>query len=107
MKYTWRYTGFVALILRVIRCSGLHGVMHETLLPAGQQCILMVMLLSAVGLLLMTGMQRQSDRALYVTHDERRYWQTLTLTESSLQWGIGQVCLMGSRSGEQYLKSVT
>ncbi|MBG6247153.1 MULTISPECIES: YgdB family protein [Symbiopectobacterium] len=73
----------------------------------GNSALLMVMLLSAVGLLLMTVMQRQLDSALYVTHDERRYWQTLVLAESSLQWGIGQVWLMGSRSGEQCLNSVT
>ncbi|MFT8211891.1 MAG: YgdB family protein [Symbiopectobacterium sp.] len=69
----------------------------------GNGALVMVMLLAAVGLLLMTGMQRQLDSALYLTHDERRYWQTLVLAESSLQWGIGQVWLMGNRSDEQCL----
>lgn len=69
----------------------------------GNGALLMVMLLAVAGLLLMTGMQRQLDSALSLTHDERRYWQTLVLAESSLQWGIGQVWPMGNRSDEQCL----
>lgn len=69
----------------------------------GNGALLMVMLLAAAGLLLMTGMQRQLDSALSLTHDERRYWQTLVLAESSLQWGIGQVWLMSNRTDEQCL----
>ncbi len=72
----------------------------------GTGALLMVMLLAAAGLLLMTGMQRQLDSALSLTHDERRYWQTLVLAESSLQWGIGQVWLMGNRTDEQCLNYV-
>ncbi|QZN95326.1 YgdB family protein [Symbiopectobacterium purcellii] len=69
----------------------------------GNGALLMVMLLAASGLLLMTGMQRQLDSALSLTHDERRYWQTRVLAESSLQWGLGQEWLMGNRSDEQCL----
>ncbi|MGL9751650.1 MAG: YgdB family protein [Symbiopectobacterium sp.] len=63
----------------------------------------LLLLLAAAELLLMTRMQRQLDSTLSFTHDERRYWQTLVLAESSLQWGIGQVWLMGNRSDEQCL----
>lgn len=70
----------------------------------GNGALVMVMLLAAVGLLLMTGIQRQLDSALHLTHDERRYWQTRVLAESSLQWGIGQVWPMGNRSDEQCLR---
>lgn len=69
----------------------------------GNGALLMVMLLAVAGLLLMTGMQRQLDSAFSLTHDERCYWQTLVLAESSLHWSIGQVWLMDNRSDEQCL----
>lgn len=73
----------------------------------GNGALVMVMLLAVVGLLLMTGMQRQLDSALHLTHDERRHWQTLVLAESSLQWGLGQVWLMDNSTGEQCLRYVS
>ncbi|SLM64166.1 MULTISPECIES: YgdB family protein [Dickeya] len=47
-----------------------------------------VMLVMVVGLLLLSGLQRQLDSQLKLGIDEQRFWQAFNLAMSSLNWGM-------------------
>ncbi|MFP9228203.1 hypothetical protein A0E43_06515 [Pectobacterium cacticida] len=50
----------------------------------------MVLLIAIIGLLLMSGLQRQLDTAILVGNDERHYLRAFNQALSSLNWGRGQ-----------------
>lgn len=49
----------------------------------------MVLLMGVIGLLLMSGLQRQLDTAIQVGNDERHYLRAFNQALSSLNWGRG------------------
>lgn len=53
---------------------------------SGSGTLAMVMLISIVGLLLMSGLQRQLDAAMRMANDERRYLRAFNQALSSLNW---------------------
>ncbi|MEQ9745622.1 YgdB family protein [Pectobacterium actinidiae] len=89
----------------------------------GSGTLAMVMLIAIIGLLLMSGLQRQLDTAIQVGNDERHYLRAFNQALSSLNWGRGQhwntltenwqcqqlsaeplvVCLRAASDGEQGL----
>ncbi|KHN51248.1 hypothetical protein OI69_11705 [Pectobacterium fontis] len=50
----------------------------------------MVLLIAMIGLLLMSGLQRQLDTTIQVGNDERHYLRAFNQALSSLNWGRGQ-----------------
>ncbi|WP_244880018.1 YgdB family protein [Pectobacterium betavasculorum] len=50
----------------------------------------MVLLIAIIGLLLMSGLQRQLDAAIQMGNDERHYLRAFNQALSSLNWGRGQ-----------------
>ncbi|WP_233978328.1 YgdB family protein [Pectobacterium versatile] len=89
----------------------------------GSGTLAMVLLIAIIGLLLMSGLQRQLDTAIQVGNDERHYLRAFNQALSSLNWGRGQrwdtltgswqcqqlsaeqlvVCLRAASDGEQGL----
>ncbi|MFJ5330681.1 YgdB family protein [Pectobacterium versatile] len=89
----------------------------------GSGTLAMVLLIAIIGLLLMSGLQRQLDTAIQVGSDERHYLRAFNQALSSLNWGRGQrwatlteswqcqqlsaeqlvVCLRAASDGEQGL----
>ncbi|MEI7184815.1 YgdB family protein [Pectobacterium carotovorum] len=89
----------------------------------GSGTLAMVLLIAIIGLLLMSGLQRQLDAAIQVGNDERHYLRAFNQALSSLNWGRGQrwatlteswqcqqlsaeqlvVCLRAASDGEQGL----
>ncbi|MCL2892990.1 YgdB family protein [Brenneria tiliae] len=55
---------------------------------SGGSTLTMVMLLSIVGLLLLSGLQRQLDAAIQTGSDERHYLRAFNQALSSLNWGM-------------------
>ncbi|BES83787.1 membrane protein [Pectobacterium araliae] len=55
----------------------------------GSGTLAMVMLIAIIGLLLMSGLQRQLDTAIQVGNDERHYLHAFNQALSSLNWGKG------------------
>ncbi|UUE44136.1 YgdB family protein [Pectobacterium aroidearum] len=58
-------------------------------LQKGSGTLAMVLLIAAIGLLLMSGLQRQLESAIQVGNDERHYLRAFNQALSSLNWGIG------------------
>ncbi|WP_409160654.1 YgdB family protein [Pectobacterium sp. B2J-2] len=58
-------------------------------LQAGSGTLAMVLLIAVIGLLLMSGLQRQLDTAIQVGNDERHYLRAFNQALSSLNWGKG------------------
>ncbi|GKV94002.1 MULTISPECIES: YgdB family protein [Pectobacterium] len=58
-------------------------------LQTGSGTLPMVLLIAVIGLLLMSGLQRQLDTAIQVGNDERHYLRAFNQALSSLNWGIG------------------
>ncbi|WP_437214388.1 YgdB family protein [Pectobacterium sp. LFLA-215] len=56
----------------------------------GSGTLPMVLLIAVIGLLLMSGLQRQLDTAIQVGNDERHYLRAFNQALSSLNWGKGQ-----------------
>ncbi|MBN3136305.1 YgdB family protein [Pectobacterium punjabense] len=56
----------------------------------GSGTLAMVMLIAIIGLLLMSGLQRQLDAAIQTGNDERHYLRAFNQALSSLNWGRGQ-----------------
>lgn len=54
----------------------------------GSSTLVMVMLISVIGLLLMSGLQRQLDAAIQMGNDERHYLRAFNQALSSLNWGM-------------------
>ncbi|CAG73902.1 putative exported protein [Pectobacterium atrosepticum SCRI1043] len=87
----------------------------------GSGTLAMVLLIAIIGLLLMSGLQRQLDAAIQMGNDERHYLRAFNQALSSLNWGSGQrwgtitenwqcqqlsteqlaVCLRAASDGEQ------
>lgn len=55
---------------------------------SGGGALTTVMLISAVGLLLMSGLQHQLDGAARMGNDERHYLRAFNQAQSSLNWGL-------------------
>lgn len=55
---------------------------------SGGSTLAMVMLISIVGLLLMSGLQRQLDAAIHMGNDERHYLRAFNQALSSLNWAM-------------------
>ncbi|MEQ9946157.1 YgdB family protein [Pectobacterium aroidearum] len=58
-------------------------------LQTGSGTLPMVLLIAVIGLLLMSGLQRQLDTAIQVGNDERHYLRAFNQALSSLNWGRG------------------
>ncbi|ACT11960.1 MULTISPECIES: YgdB family protein [Pectobacterium] len=58
-------------------------------LQKGSGTLAMVLLIAVIGLLLMSGLQRQLESAIQVGNDERHYLRAFNQALSSLNWGIG------------------
>lgn len=58
-------------------------------LQKGSGTLAMVLLIAVIGLLLMSGLQRQFESAIQVGNDERHYLRAFNQALSSLNWGIG------------------
>ncbi|ACX89131.1 Protein of unknown function DUF2509 [Pectobacterium parmentieri WPP163] len=56
----------------------------------GSGTLAMVLLIAIIGLLLMSGLQRQLDTAIQVGNDERHYLRAFNQALSSLNWARGQ-----------------
>ncbi|WP_241771480.1 YgdB family protein [Pectobacterium peruviense] len=56
----------------------------------GSGTLAMVLLIAIIGLLLMSGLQRQLDAAIQMGSDERHYLRAFNQALSSLNWGVGQ-----------------
>ncbi|WP_225087118.1 YgdB family protein [Pectobacterium colocasium] len=56
----------------------------------GSGTLPMVLLIAVIGLLLMSGLQRQLDTAIQVGNDERHYLRAFNQALSSLNWGKGR-----------------
>ncbi|MCV9879199.1 YgdB family protein [Brenneria izbisi] len=54
----------------------------------GGGTLVMVMLITVIGLLLMSGLQRQLDATIQMGNDERHYLRAFNQALSSLNWGI-------------------
>ncbi|MEE3660798.1 YgdB family protein [Brenneria sp. g21c3] len=55
---------------------------------SGGGTLAMIMLISIVGLLLMSGLQRQLDAAMRTANDERHYLRAFNQALSSLNWAL-------------------
>lgn len=60
----------------------------KTRAQSGGSTLAMVMLISIVGLLLMSGLQRQLDAAIRMGNDERHYLRAFNQALSSLNWAL-------------------
>ncbi|WKA63399.1 YgdB family protein [Pectobacterium aroidearum] len=58
-------------------------------LQKGSGTLAMVLLIAVIGLLLMSGLQRQLESAIQVGNDERHSLRAFNQALSSLNWGIG------------------
>ncbi|MEQ9864261.1 YgdB family protein [Pectobacterium aroidearum] len=58
-------------------------------LQKGSGTLAMVLLIAVIGLLLMSGLQRQLESAIQVANDERYYLRAFNQALSSLNWGRG------------------
>lgn len=56
----------------------------------GGSTLVTVMVLAAVGLLLLNGMQRRLDAEAKAGNDERRHVWALNQAQSALNWGLGE-----------------
>lgn len=75
--------------------------------PEQGSILAVVMLVMTIGLLLLSGLQRQLDSQLKYGVEEQRFWQSFNLALSSLNWGMSLRWRPGENQQCQTLAALT